>query len=1320
MAQNKDDAYRKFRYYEGVCSANDFIKEIAKVLSLGVRSDAIKDVNGNVVIDSELLRSKNWDIVYPQYDGPNLTPDIGSEELNRDPESYFDAVNKLTTGEFINKIKNQVDQISNTVVLRTVTTPKQIAETEADDISVSGDSEETKKVMYVQFYKPTYLANPEEYPLDAELRGLTPQLITKEMYRDARKSTTNVVFDIAQIADGKNKNSLNNNKITSEIKNELIDSQSNSYTKDELFDSNEGALRELNSILGSGMPIPGEDNNGPTTYVDIPKVYLTNIKNDHHALYNFLFDICGLHSTFTEKDYDLIENMRIQCAVVNSGQNASTAKYYLTLTYRKDVKVYTIHTGVGGEKTNDGNDGCYIEIINEFGVPSPQGAKEKIWPELYSEGRYVPFPQDRMESPLQNSSVTFKGDDIKFSLEKIVSDEDIYYGTIVVRFEYERDNDYVDLSSLKITDSVTLPNYHYCLIRMFDNPASDFSGPEANIYDNQGNVTKQNSRSSPWSKLSWYRDFEEIMMDEIDEDVSISSVTDGTLLVPLETIGLTADTRLSYWINTNNDRFSLIVMGNPALDYEEDRHLISSCYVGRIDSFDNSINDTSGNFALYTSSSTTPCKTVMKTYDTQYHLDREYINDSFVEGHTAIVKDESSAKFGQLVTLGVDEVEGNRNAYKEYSKEIGGLMQCTDIQRDGLNLYYITLTGNRFFNENEMPRYMIFNKETGEPLILGTETDGTNLYYNTVAFRTFIYGTSDSRSNQVALYIPPVRDIDPSKYEIYFVYGLYEQKFVITSGITRDGFGNVIDIQTNDDYGKNTSDGVTSVSMYHTRSKAFYQKHHFLFATTEEYMSKVMYGKSSYTGEYYADRIKITHGNDGPRGILSDTLVIDSSSLYPKDELVINKDFEKDPDEMEETFTYFPITAPFSPLSDGPNARYGIALKKAEVEPTYGDNKKILNIAKNELDVRMSNNLTISDDIYLPSKTENGCNIYWSVISTDANTEGYETANWLEDYENGSSIVLDSPIGLARSVIGVPTNIDNAEIVYEEAHEYKAGTFVQSGTLVAQATEIMKSDKLTKEFKSYVKLKEPFTKDNNTVAIYYGYSDQQLSGLINDFNLFKIIDDETNNPDRIHYYSYADMIVDVKHPILSEENGDTITDLAAGTELTLINAHPEKYLNIFAVRSGDEVTRYDELNAIDNTVNTHIVKNMAVVKYASLLLNNENYDKENDTITTSLYDLLQYPFSVLAYCTDLQNQNSGINDTVHNVIETSHTYNYIDYGQSFTIKLKGEPLNASIIYAHYLGHNVAPQTLNGNTNLSLRQADCIDDLYVNISFTPSA
>ena len=122
-----------------------------------------------------------------------------------------------------------------------------------------------------------------------------------------------------------------------------------------------------------------------------------------------------------------------------------------------------------------------------------------------------------------------------------------------------------------------------------------------------------------------------------------------------------------------------------------------------------------------------------------------------------------------------------------------------------------------------------------------------------------------------------------------------------------------------------------------------------MFTTTEEYMSKKMYGKSQYTGEYYADRIKVTHGNDGPRGMMNDILIIDSSSLYPFDELVINKDFEKDPNDYEETYIYFPVTAPFSPLSDSPNARYGLAIKEKEVEPKWADEHIILDMASQEL-----------------------------------------------------------------------------------------------------------------------------------------------------------------------------------------------------------------------------------------------------------------------------------------------------------------------------------------------------------------------------------
>jgi hypothetical protein len=44
--------------------------------------------------------------------------------------------------------------------------------------------------MYLEIYKPTYVANPEEYPLDCEREGIVPQLITKEMYENSYKIIT--------------------------------------------------------------------------------------------------------------------------------------------------------------------------------------------------------------------------------------------------------------------------------------------------------------------------------------------------------------------------------------------------------------------------------------------------------------------------------------------------------------------------------------------------------------------------------------------------------------------------------------------------------------------------------------------------------------------------------------------------------------------------------------------------------------------------------------------------------------------------------------------------------------------------------------------------------------------------------------------------------------------------------------------------------------------------------------------------------------------------------------------------------------------------
>ena len=1251
--QNTTDEYRKFRYYEGVCSSGDFIKEISKVLSLGVKKDAIKDADGNIITPSLVLRKKNWDIVYPTYNG-NAS---WAEGINT---NYDEVVKTLTIDQYTEKIENQIEQITNSVVLRTTTTEHEIKDKETEELSVSGDVEETKKTMYVQFYKPAYLANPEEYPLDAELIGLTPRVITKEMYKEARKTTASVIYDFTQLV--KNfKAPQHEGMVTSTQEIEYVDSVSNAYERDDLF--GEGILSGLKTIykrenLSDIIEIP--DFGNPTTYLDIDKVYLNSIKNNDLSLYNFIMGICGLRSTFTKEDYDSMNvlHMQITYAVLN---NKDT--YTITFTYEKKVEIFTIR------------EGAIIDLDAEYGHVGIDDVK----PEIYSEGRYIPVPEEYL-GEIKPTAIEFVKE-LKFSLDK-VTNPDIFYGTIVTRYDYDKNFNYVDLNSFNITDSVALPNNHYCLVRMFDNPALDFSGPNPNITDNEGNITTQNSHISPWSKLSWYRDFEEIMIDSIDEDISTSTISDGTLLVPLETAGLSADTRISYWINANNDRLSLIVMGNPALDYENDRHLISSCYIGRIDSFEGSINDTSGNFALYTSSSTPPCKTEAETNDTQYHLDRSYTNEKFVKAY----RENDNTYFEE---------------YMAHCEDIGGAYDCTDFTDatlTNLNAYYITLTGNKFFNENEMPRYMIY--KDGEPVNLSGDVNNP-VYYKTVAYRDFIYGSSDSRSNQVAIYI---NQRDFSGARIYFNFGYYEEKFIITSGVTRDSFGNVIDIKTIDEYGKNTSDGTTSVSMFHTRSKAFYQKHHFLFATTEEYMSKVMYGKSSYTGEYYADRIKITHGNDGPRGILSDVLVIDNSSLYPKDELVINKDFEKDPNEMEETFIYFPVTAPFSPFSDSPNARYGIALKKEEKEPVYTDYNKIINIAKDTLKTEMTNHLVVDEDVDIPSKLGNNVDIYWEVL---------DGSNWIEDNSDDShSIEFYDTTGDLNSYMGRFIEANNLAVTVTDAQEITSDDRLATTTSenISEGSIEKQANSPTVDFISHIKVKGQKSIESGD-SLYYGISEIDYGSDASNylytgtdlvykvFDNFETADTTQEEIDSGSYgtqyqYAYYNRPVFI-HNVAREEDKLNLTTSLKNIDIE--NADPFKFLNVFDVTSEGKIK-----------------------DVWSYKLNDEESTEEEGvtTITKTPYDLLQYPCKVFIYITS-GGAEKGILLPSNAVKTDYYTYNYNTYGKLLSIPLTVTGAKVAANRSHYYDTaSYSLQTLTGSS-LNLGANNDIkmdDDLYVNIQF----
>lgn len=883
MAANANNEYRVFKYYEGMCASGNFPKELAKVLALGVQKDAIVDIDGNPLGDPMILQEKNWDIVYPAPDSSlRIEQDLASGGLT--PERYKE------------KILNQISKISDTVILKTETTPKDM-EAVYDNLTVDPDSNKESLTMYLEIYKPTYLANPEEYPLDCERQGITPQCITKDMYIQSFKDTKAIEESI--YIDPKCSMVISD------------DTSVGSITVDQV--TCDKYVMQIQDIFGDLGVIMAPTTIGQTSTVKIETSYLSKIQQSAADVYNFIINTLNNGEGIEPKTYSILEYVNMS---ITKDTNET---YEIILESSRKLKTYTIPQGT---------------VITLKNTPVME-----IIPEFYKDGIYIPMDKEKYAMSGGNA--------IKF-LDDIVF-EASNDGVLVVRYEYATGS-----KQKVITERATLLNNHYLLMRLFDNINDEGTGPADNVYNANGDIIKTNSHVSPWAKLSWYRDFEELMVDTLDTDISVNQIHDGTVLVPIETPGLNADTKLRYWINTNNDRFSMIVMGNPSLDYTKERHLISACYSGRIDSFEHSINDTAGNFSLFTSSSTEPCNTKLTVEKMENEPTEFVLTDGEVQEGTY-----DSAELNALL-----------------AQEADGLI-CKKVQFNPSSngQYNIVLDEKLYFSRDIWPKYIVIN------------SDGTPVTGLTQAFkRNFLI--EDGKASTVIITLQADHLGFDNTHTVYVTYGSYREKYHITGGVTRDVFGNIVDVSKVDDYGINTSDGVTSIMMYHTRSKAYYQRHHMLFATTEEYMSKVMYGKSSYTGEYYADRIKVTHGNDGPRGTMCDILVIDSSSLYAMDELVINKDFEKEPDEMEETFIYFPVTAPFSPLSDSPNSRYGFAIKKEEREPAYEDEVKLLKIAIDELGYIARGGWNPTDkDIYPPDVTSNGCKVYWDILDGTDNKE---------------------------------------------------------------------------------------------------------------------------------------------------------------------------------------------------------------------------------------------------------------------------------------------------------------------------------------------
>lgn len=194
-------------------------------------------------------------------------------------------------------------------------------------------------------------------------------------------------------------------------------------------------------------------------------------------------------------------------------------------------------------------------------------------------------------------------------------------------------------------------NNHYILIRVFDNIVKTYNkygkvidiNPLEEVRDEfTNNIIETKCHISEWAKLSWYQDFSEISRDLNDADPGTDNMLDGIEFVALNTPGLNSETRFRFYMNTNNNRTVIVLKGNESIEFTKNnmsKHLISFAYIGRIKSMEGSINDTIGNFALTTSSSTEPCSTNQKIMSTRYtdiNDEESFIDNKIQEAKNAV------------------------------------------------------------------------------------------------------------------------------------------------------------------------------------------------------------------------------------------------------------------------------------------------------------------------------------------------------------------------------------------------------------------------------------------------------------------------------------------------------------------------------------------------------------------------------------------------------------------------------------------------------------------------------------------------------------
>lgn len=468
---------------------------------------------------------------------------------------------------------------------------------------------------------------------------------------------------------------------------------------------------------------------------------------------------------------------------------------------------------------------------------------------------------------------------------------------------------------------------------------------------------------SEWSKFSWYTDFKEQLRDVYDTDAGTSNINEGIVFMPVITPGLYEDVPVLYWMSVCNDFVSIVLQGDPSVNY--DNYLISFGYFGAIDSFTRDVsgvqkpylNDVVGNFALTVGSSTVPCFTFPEvSKPLQFNpeiLEMTSLSESFTSSNFSLTEDGTPVAYSRtdattnanykLSQIGLRIVAGNNEMYSAPSpyaqsdiflRRSLGILPYPDPTNITLkikipsNATYVKVYRYSGSLATTDPRLALVERTTGESCPNAGPYDKS--YFMTsvdVTGLTPVVGESDTyllelTDVKAALSLTaPVAQITNGRTDSG------TQKPVIRDEILYNGqvygSGAIMEINFPQNWGPMTATGVNDICMLKTRSGTYFQKHNTSFITPDELMQKEAFNPSRWTGHFHLSPCYLVHGYDGYRGWLKGTVVVDNSSIIHQDELVVNKGKVN-----EEIYKYFRVTAPFSFLTNSPNNRYGIAIKK--------------------------------------------------------------------------------------------------------------------------------------------------------------------------------------------------------------------------------------------------------------------------------------------------------------------------------------------------------------------------------------------------------